>query len=80
MTSLDHELRQIQDFLATNPNASVRVKFNFTDKYRQFPSDDVRRDTSWDTCEKGVPLDDLDVIERDTNETLLGHYKFYIIV
>lgn len=58
MTSLDHELRQIQDFLAANPNASVRVKFNFTDKYRQFPSDDVTRDTSRDTCEKGVPSGD----------------------
>ena len=76
MTSLDHKLHQIQDFLDANPNASVRVKFNFTDKYRQFPSDNVTRDTSWDTCEKGVPFGDLDVIERDTNETLLGQLSF----
>ena len=76
MTSLDHKLHQIQDFLVSNPNTSVRVKFNFTDKYRQFPSDDVTRDTFWDTSEKGVPLDNLDVIERDTNETVLGQLSF----
>ena len=76
MTSLEHKLRKIEEILQMYPNASVRVKFHGSDNYRHFPSDQVTRDTFWDTCAKGVPNDDFDVIERDTNGTLLGHLSF----
>ena len=71
MTSLEHKLRQIEEILQMYPNASVRVKFYRSDNYRHFPSGHVTRDTFWDTCPKGVPNDDFDVIERDTTGTLL---------
>ena len=72
MTSLEHKLRQIEEILQMYPNASVRVKFHGSDNYRHFPSGHVTRDTFWDTCPKGVPNDDFDVIERDTTGTLFG--------
>ena len=71
MTSLEHKLRQIEEILQMYPNASVRIKFHGSDNYRHFPSGHVTRDTFWDTCPKGIPNDDFDVIERDTNGTLL---------
>ena len=76
MTSLEHKLCQIEEILQMYPNGSVRVKFHGSDNYRHFPSGHVTRDTFWDTCPKGVPNDDFDVIERDTNGTLLGHLGF----
>ena len=47
-----------------------------SDNYRHFPSNHVTRDTFWDTCPDGVPNDVLDVLERDTDGTLLGHLSF----
>ena len=76
MTSLDNKLRKIADFLDTHPNASVRVKFPNSVNYRHFPSDCISRDTFWDTCQKGVPFDEIQVVERDTNGTLSGHLDF----
>ena len=52
-------------------NASVRVKFHGSDNYCHFPSDHVTRDTFGETCPKGVPNNEFDVIERDPNGTLL---------
>ena len=63
MTSLEHKLRQIQDFLAANPNASVRVKFHGSDAFRNFPSHTVTNDTLSDTTETGVVFEDLDLLE-----------------
>ena len=54
MTSRDRSLRQIEDFLETHPNASVRVKFSGDDNYRNYPSGDVRNDTFCDTMDGGV--------------------------
>lgn len=76
MTSLDNKLRKIADFLDAHPNASVRVKFPNSVNYRHFPSDCISRDTFWDTCQKGVPFDEIQVVERDTNGTLSGHLDF----
>ena len=72
MTSLDHELRQIQDFLAANPNASVHVKFHGSDTFRNFPSHTVTNDTLSDTTDTGVVFEDLDLLENDTRATLFG--------
>ena len=38
MTSLKHKLRQIEEILQVYPNASVRVKFDGDDNYRNYPS------------------------------------------
>ena len=70
MTSLEIELRHIEEILQIYPNASVWVKFHGSDNYRHFPSNHVTRDTFWDTCPKGVPNDVFDVLERDT----MGHF------
>jgi hypothetical protein len=58
MTSRDRSLRQIEDFLNTHPNASVRVKFNGDDNYRNYPSGDVTNDTFCDTTDEGVVFED----------------------
>ena len=76
MTSLEHKLRQIQDFLAANPNASVRVKFHGSDAVRNFPSHTVTNDTLSDTTETGVVFEDLDPLENDTRATLERHLCF----
>ena len=72
MTSLVHRLSQIQDFLAANPNASVRVKFHGSDTFRNFPSHTVTNDTLSDTTETGVVFEDLNLLESDTRATLFG--------
>ena len=76
MTSLDHELRQIQEFLAANPNASVRVKFHGSDTFRNFPSHTVTNDTLSDTADTGVVFEDLDPLEGDPRATLERHLCF----
>ena len=76
MTSLDHKLRQIQNFLATNPNASVRLKFHGSDVFRNFPSNTVTNDTLSDTTETGVVFEDLDLLENDSQATLERHLDF----
>ena len=76
MTSLVHRLNQIQDFLAANTNASVRVKFHGSDTFRNFPSHTVTNDTLSDTTETGVVFEDLDLLENDTRATLERHLCF----
>ena len=61
MTSLDRSLRQIENFLKAQPNASVRVRFIGDDTYRNFTSDDVRNEMK---CE--MPNDDF--VFYDHNE------------
>ena len=49
MTSLDHKLRIIDDFLAANGNVAIRVKFASSDNYRNFEANTVMNDTFCDT-------------------------------
>ena len=76
MTSQDRSLRQIEDFLKTHPNASVRVKFNGGDNYRNYPSGGVRSDTFCDTADGGVVLEDDETAFCDTVATVERHLSF----
>ena len=76
MTSLDRSLRQIEDFLKIRPNASVRVKFNGDDNYRNYPSGDVRSDTFCDTTDEGVVFEDDETGICDTVATPKRHLSF----
>ena len=76
MTSRDRSLRQIEDFLKTHPNASVRVKFDGDDNYRNYPSTGVTNDTFCDTTDEGVVFEDDDIEFCDTNATVLRHLSF----
>jgi len=76
MTSRDRSLRQIEDFLKTHPNASVRVKFNGDDNYRNYPSGGVTNDTFCDTTDEGVVFEDEETEFCDTNATVLRHLSF----
>jgi hypothetical protein len=71
MTSLDRSLRQIEVFLKTHPNASVRVKFNGHDNYRNYPSGGVTNDTFCDTTDEGVVFEDDETGICDTVATPL---------
>ena len=64
MTSLDRSLRQIEDFLKTHPNASVRVKFNGDDNYRNYVSSCVTNEMK---CE--VHDDDFVFYDHDDPES-----------
>ena len=76
MTSLDRSLRQIEDFLETHPNASVRVKFYGDDNYRNCPSDGVTNDTFCDTADGGVVFEDDETGICDTVATVKRHLSF----
>jgi hypothetical protein len=76
MTSRDRSLCQIEDFLKTHPNASVRVKFNGDDNYRNYPSSGVRSDTFCDTTDGGVVFDDDETGICDTVATVERHLSF----
>ena len=76
MTSRDRSLRQIDDFLKTHPNASVRVKFNGDDNYRNYPSGCVTSDTFCDTTDKGVVFEGDETEFCDTVATLQRHLSF----
>lgn len=76
MTSLDRSLRHIEDFLKTHPNASVRVKFNGNDNYRNYPSSAVRSDTFCDTTDGGLVFEDDETEFCDTDATVKRHLSF----
>jgi hypothetical protein len=76
MTSRDRSLRQIEDFLKTHPNASVRVKFNGDDNYRNYPSGGVTNDTFCDTTDEGVAFEDDETEICDTVATVKRHLSF----
>jgi len=76
MTSRDRSLRQIEVFLKTHPNASVRVKFSGDDNYRNYPSGDVRSDTFCDTTDEGVVFEDDETGICDTVATPKRHLSF----
>ena len=76
MTSRDRSLRQIEDFLKTHPNASVRVKFNGDDNYRNYPSGGVTNDTFCDTTDEGVVFEDDETEICDTVATVKRHLSF----
>ena len=76
MTSRDRSLRQIEDFLKTHPNASVRVKFNGDDNYRNYPSGGVTNDTFCDTTDGGVVFEDDETEICDTFATVKRHLSF----
>ena len=76
MTSRDRSLRQIEDFLKTHPNASVRVKFDGDDNYRNYPSNGVRSDTFCDTADEGVVFEDNETEICDTVATVKRHLSF----
>ena len=61
MTSRDRSLREIEDFLKTHPNASVWVKFNGDDNYRNYPSGCV-------TSEMKCEMHDDDFVFYDHND------------
>ena len=76
MTSRDRSLRQIEDFLKTHPNASVRVKFDGDDNYRNYPSGGVTNDTFCDTTDEGVVFEDDETGICDTVATVKRHLSF----
>ena len=76
MTSQDRSLRQIEDFLKMHPNASVRVKLNGDDNYRNYTSGDVTNDTFCDTTDEGVVFEDHETEICDTVATVKRHLSF----
>ena len=76
MTSRDRSLREIEDFLKTHPNASVWVKFNGDDNYRNYPSGGVTNDTFCDTTDEGVAFEDDETEICDTVATVKRHLSF----
>ncbi len=76
MTSRDHKLRIIDDFLAANPNVSARVKFAGSDNYRNFEAGNVTNDTFCDTVASGVVFADPVSLKNDSQATLERHLSF----
>ena len=76
MTSLDHKLRIIDDFLAANPNVAIRVKFAGSDNYRNFEANNVTNDTFCDTVASGVVFAKPVSVKNDTQATLERHPSF----
>ena len=58
MSFRDHNLRSIQDFLDSYPNASVRVKFDGSDNYRHFPSASVTNEAFCEASDNGFVFED----------------------
>ncbi len=72
MTSLEINLREIDDLLRLYPKASVQIKFKGSDNYCHFPSASVINDTVGD----GVVLENFDAEKNDTLATLERHLSF----
>ena len=77
MTSLEIELRHIEEILQIYPNASVWVKFHGSDNYRHFPTDKVTNDSKCDSCDSYPFQDGADFTECDSVTTVEAFLEWF---